>query len=182
MKTLIIMRGPSGSGKSTLIAELEKDYGVTASVCSADNYWYFGKEKTPENYKFDFSKLGASHAYCYSECEKAIASNNELIVIDNTNINLRDFKDYIELGTNAEYEVILHSIVGITPEDSFRLNVHKVPLEVCIRMVKNFQKCPNNVQIKDKFVKVTEVVHDYLQIRKGVFGNGKFGKENKKKS
>jgi len=184
MKTLIILRGLPGAGKTTIIKELEKQYGQEATVCSADHYWYFGKEQIPENYKFDIALLSKAHGSCKYNCIKAIEVEKELIIIDNTNIKLKDLKVYALLGQEAGYKVICHSITGMTAEDSFKSNVHNVPLETCVRMLKAFEKCPRKIigQNDGSVVEIEEIVHDFGWIRKGVFRNGHFGTKNSKKN
>ena len=184
MKTLIILRGLPGAGKTTIVKYLEEKAGQEATVCSADHYFYFGKEHTPENYKFDRALLDKAHGFCKYHCIKAIEENKELIVIDNTNIKLRDFKLYALLGAEAGYTVISHAIVGMSAEDSFKLNVHNVPIEACARMYGAFEKCPRKIigQKDNSVVEITEIVHDFEWIRKGVFENGHFGKKNSKKN
>lgn len=179
MKTIIILRGLPGSGKSTLISHLEKEYGKQAKVCSADHYFYFGKEHIPENYKFDRFLLGKAHGSCKWNCKKAMEDGEELIIIDNTNIRLTEYKLYALLGLEHGYKVVSHAIVGMSAEKSAELNVHNVPLETCVRMLSNYEKMPRKILGQDnKVVEVEEIKHDYQWIRKGVYGNGKFG--NKK--
>ena len=184
MKTLIILRGLPGAGKTTIIKYIEKQYGQEATVCSADHYWYFGKEHIPENYKFDIALLDKAHGSCKYNCIKAIEERKELIVIDNTNIRLKEFKLYALLGSEAGYKVISHAITGMNAEDSFKSNIHNVPLEICVRMLKAFEKCPRKIigQNDGSVVEVEEIVHDFTWIRKGVFANGNFGSKNSKKS
>jgi predicted kinase len=169
MKEVIILRGIPGSGKSTLIKELEKQKNKSGIVCSADDFWYYGKEKVIENYKYNFKISFKAHKYCLSKFEKAIGDEESLIFVDNTNINKKDFKKYIDLAIQGGYTVTLHSITGFNPEDSFKLNVHNVPLEVCEKMFNNYSEF-NRVDDSSP----EEIVHDYAGIRKGVFGTGKF--------
>jgi tRNA uridine 5-carbamoylmethylation protein Kti12 len=178
VKTLIILRGLPGAGKTTIIKKLEKQYSETATVCSADHFFYFGKEHIPENYHFQRDMLNKAHGSCRTNCSKAIQENKPLIIIDNTNIKLRDFKDYIELAYDGGYKIICHSITGMTAEDSFNSNVHNVPIETCAKMLSSYSPCPRKIIIKNSSVDVEEVVHDFHQIRKGVFANGKFIKKN----
>ena len=181
MKTLVIMRGLPGAGKSTLVSKLEEEYNATAVVCSADDYFYFGKEKVPENYKFDRALLGKAHGYCKYTASKAIENNAELIIIDNTNINLRDFKFYVLTSAERGYTVVSHAITGMSPEESHKLNVHDVPLEACARMYHAYDKCPRKILGKDNFVvEVQEFKHDYKWLRKGIMNNGSFSKNKVK--
>ena len=166
---LIILRGLPGSGKSTLIKELEKQKGCNGVICSADDFWYYGKEKVIENYKFNFKILFKAHEYCFSKFEKALNDQEPLIFIDNTNINKKDYIKYIDFATEKCYKVIIHSITGLIPEDSFKLNVHNVPLDICKKMFNSYSKFD---KIDD--LGIEEVLHDYMDIRRGTFGTGQF--------
>lgn len=176
-KTLVILRGLPGSGKSTLAKKLEEDFGEEAVICSADYYFYFGKEHIPENYKFDRNLLGKAHGSCkYNAC-KAMDEGKPLVIIDNTNIRLAEYKFYALTAKEKGYKVVSHAITGMTAEKSAELNVHSVPLEACARMLHAYDKCPRKILGKDDaVVEVDETKHDYLWIRKGVFGNGSFSK------
>jgi 2',3'-cyclic-nucleotide 3'-phosphodiesterase len=181
MKTLIILRGLPGSGKSTLVAELEKQLDKKAVVCSADYYFYFGKEHKPENYSFNRELLGKAHGQCkYNAC-KAMDDGEELVIIDNTNIRLAEYKFYALNAEERGYKVLSHAITGLSAEESSKLNVHNVPLEACVRMLSAYEKCPRKILGKeDTIVEVEEIKHDYLWMRKGIFGNGSFSKNFKK--
>ena len=169
MKEVIILRGIPGSGKSTLIKELEKQKDISGIVCSADDFWYYGKEKIIENYKYNFKISFKAHEYCLSKFEKALNDQESLVFVDNTNINKKDFKKYIDLATKKGYKVTIHSITGLKPEDSFKLNVHNVPLEVCEKMFNNYSEF-NRVDDSSP----EEILHDCIDIRRGIFGTGKF--------
>ncbi len=176
-KTLIILRGLPGSGKSTLTKKLEADFGVEAVICSADDYFYFGQEKVPENYKYDRSLIGKAHGSCKYHACKAMDEGKELIIIDNTNIKISDYKIYALTAKEKGYKVISHAITGMSAEESAKLNVHGVPVENCAKMLHAYDKCPNKILGKDNsVVEVEEFKHDYAWIRKGIFNNGSFSK------
>lgn len=178
MNTIIILRGIPGSGKSTLARHLEFLYDKPATICSADNYFYYGKDHTPENYKHSIDKLYDAHKYCQNIFNKAVESKQELIVVDNTNIKIKDYKYYVVTGINSGYEVISHAITGMSPEESFEINIHNTPLSVCYRLYEKFGPCPDPIISKDNFFSIEEIVHDYKSIREGIFENGKFNQKN----
>lgn len=178
MKTLIIMRGLPGSGKSTLISKLEEQYNMKATICSADYFWYGDREHTPENYQFDLSKIGSAHKWCQSNAKKAMERGDQLIIIDNTNLTLKEYKVYALTGAENGYTIIAHSIVGCTAEQSCNSNVHNVPMEACVKMKKRYDRAVRKIQGTNIVAEIQEIVHDYGWLRKGILGNGKFGQKN----
>jgi predicted kinase len=173
MKTFIILRGLPGAGKTTLIQYLEKQYTQQASVCSADHFWYGSNPHTPENYKFDITKLSQAHGSCKSAVTKALNGRKPLIIIDNTNIRIREYKDYIKMAVDKDYELLSHAITGMSAEDSMKLTLHGVPLDTCKKMLQAFMPI-GTIEKEGRIIEVKEVIHNYLDIRKGVFGTGKF--------
>ena len=92
--TVVILRGLPGSGKSFLAhcctEALQNPAAV--SICSADSYFMEG-----ERYKFNPSSLPQAHSYCLELFLDALGSGKELIVIDNTNSKLWEYRLYIYL-------------------------------------------------------------------------------------
>lgn len=121
---VIVMRGVPGSGKSTYI----KNNGNGAVVASADHF--FMKEG---QYQFDFKKLGAAHTACFATFQRALASKAPLVIVDNTNVKVRDMSRYVEGALEAGYTVEIVKVL-CDPAKAASRNVHKVPLEVVERM------------------------------------------------
>lgn len=88
-KTLIILRGVSGSGKSTLAQQI-KFNGV---ICNADAYF----TKSNGVYEFDASKLDDAHNECRQQAENAMINQMTPVIIDNTNLKIWEFKQYIQM-------------------------------------------------------------------------------------
>lgn len=99
-RKIIILRGLSGCGKSSLSKILSD------KICSADDYF----TENDGTYNFDKEKLGMAHQYCYELCKKYIGEKCELIVIDNTNSTLSEYKKYIDLASQHEYVPIVLEI------------------------------------------------------------------------
>ncbi len=161
MKTVIILRAPAGGGKSTLVSKLEKEYGKPAYICSADDYWYADREKTPENYLFDLSRIHVAHKECKDKFLAAINDKEPFIVVDNTNIQQKEYKFYFKAGISNGYNVVFHTITNCSVEDCFKSNVHKVPLEAIQRMLDNF--LPTTKEIDG--ILTDEVVYDFYELR-----------------
>lgn len=161
MNTVIILRAPSGSGKTTLVSKLEKDYGKPAYVCSADHYWYNGKEEIIENYNFDITKLHVAHNYCKQKFESALKDNEPFIVVDNTNITLKEYKFYFQKANEFKYNVVFHTIINGSVEESLKSNVHRVPREALVRMYNTFMPTPKEID----GILTDEIIHDFYELR-----------------
>lgn len=175
MKQILILQGIPGSCKSSLIPYLEEQYGYSALVCSADHFHYFGKEHIPENYKFKIENQKLAHESCRNKFIEGINYNQSLIIVDNTNINEKDYILYYLKARKYNYNVSFHVIKGCTPEQSYKNNVHNVPMFVIENMYKNF----TNKDIPDKIhdEQTDVIVYDFNDLIKGI-RNGKTNKEN----
>jgi predicted kinase len=132
MKSFIIMRGIPGSGKSTYI----KNYYPEAKVCSADHYF-----ETPRGYFFDASKLSQAHGHCKRSVLDAMEQGAPLIVLDNTNIKLAWFKEYIETAKRFGYEVGAVRMI-CDPEEAFKRNSHGVPKDKIVSFKERLDASP----------------------------------------
>lgn len=98
--TVLILRAVSGAGK-TFFANTLKSLYPAAVIVSAD--FYFEKDG---RYEFDASKLGAAHKSCQEAFDRAIDAKSELIIVSNTNCNIRDAAYYDSEAKAAGYNVI----------------------------------------------------------------------------
>ena len=146
MQLMIIMRGIPGSGKSTLANKLINEIenlridsfgnGVSVKKYSTDDYWIVDGE-----YKFDITKLGESHAWNLERVKAAIQVY-DCVIVDNTNIVWKDFKNYVKLAIEHGYNIMLAE-----PQTSWRhsidecdtKNTHNVPKETIDRMFHKYQ-------------------------------------------
>ena len=131
-KRVKVMRGISGAGKSTmakkLIAEaLSKD--ERAVICSADDFFMDDSGK----YQFNPALLGAAHKSCLRNFLTALQDEVDLVVVDNTNINVEDMAPYVALGEALDYDV---EIIQVDTPSSVAMlrNVHGVPPAGVLRM------------------------------------------------
>lgn len=121
MRDLIILRGAPGSGKSrfaTMLADTSDD--TTAEICSADHYFMRGG-----TYNFRPEDLDKAHAYCFAKVEQCMREGINRIILDNTNIEHWDFREYVELARKYGYarvRVVMErahggrNTHGVTPE------------------------------------------------------------------
>jgi predicted kinase len=131
-KEILIMRGVPGSGKSYYI-----NAGVSGVpvVCSADNFFIHPETK---KYNWNRSHIGMAHAMCKQLFKYAVYHKCETIIIDNTNIKIEDYEYYTADGYNTTL-VNVHGVLSDKQLEGYaKNNKHDVPLEVIIRMYKEF--------------------------------------------
>jgi NEDD4-binding protein 2 len=141
------MRSIPGGGKTFLANQIKKqaeEAGKTAVIHSTDSY--FMKNGV---YDFEPDKLGYYHKCNQAACEGSMLKQEEIIVIDNTNITWKDMKRYIELANEYGYRVVFvypQTSWRMDANECFKRNTHDVPLEAIQRMVKRF--IPHNELLK----------------------------------
>ncbi len=133
-KKLIIMRGIPGSGKSMTASAI----APPEAICSADDY--FLDDKTGE-YTFRPHELAAAHAACLRKAISCVHSKTPIVIIDNTNIRLAHFTEYVQLAEIAGYEVDFYEFVpprdstlGEYVKECASRNKHGVGANACLRM------------------------------------------------
>ena len=136
---VVIMRGISGAGKSTYT---NMNF-PGAVVCSAD--FFFGRG---DKYNFNPKLLGKAHDSCFNTFEAAMGSNKPVIVIDNTNTTLREFKRYVESAQKRGYAVKVVRLV-VDPAIAAQRNVHGVPAEKVQQMQDRFQDYPGEIIVQN---------------------------------
>lgn len=109
MPTAVIMRGIPGCGKSTWAKEAAKGY-ASHIICSADEYFMESTgvldNGTPfMEYKFDIGQLPLAHNWCFQNFLAAIEMETQVVVVDNTNIRLWEFQNYIGVARMMKYDV-----------------------------------------------------------------------------
>jgi predicted kinase len=131
MKTLYIMRGLPGSGKST---EAAKIGGV---ICSADDHFVVNGV-----YAFDPKQLGEAHARCKAKAQGAMRRGEAVVVVDNTNTQAWEARDYRQMARDLGYKVEVVEVGERTPE-AIELyaerNTHGVPKAAIERMAARWE-------------------------------------------
>lgn len=145
------MRGLQGSGKSTLAKKIASK-SLNSVICSSDNY--FMKDG---KYVFKRSQLKDAHAYCFNKFKDALDNESPIVVIDNTNIQWKHFRSYIQYVWNYYDDHTLYNIRAIdfshqykikivepktwwkfNPYQLYKRNTHGLPIETIERNLKNW--------------------------------------------
>lgn len=141
-KEVVIMRGISGAGKSTFI---KKNY-PKAVICSADNF-FVNKDGV---YSFDPKKIKEAHQFCQKTFLDSLKNSSPLVVVDNTNTQLWEFKTYIDVAKEHQYKISVIRIV-IDPKKAAERNRHGVPEEAVVRMSSRFEDFPGETIVSASF-------------------------------
>jgi predicted kinase len=134
---VVILRGVSGTGKSTFV---NKNY-PNAIVVSTDKFF-----ETNGEYKFELGKIGMAHSWCFNKYIEALYSTDpidksETIVVDNTNIRIWEFANYILLARKLRLPVEVWSTMptNFSVEELVRRNTHGVPAYVIQKMMFDYE-------------------------------------------
>lgn len=119
-----LTRGVSGSGKNFFAESIKQLYPNTI-VCSADDY-FTNKEGV---YNFNPANLDEAHNVCRNKFEQALIENQKVIIVNNTNVNEKQFGFYIDKAEIYKYKVI--SLVLERRHEGW--NTHNVPPETLER-------------------------------------------------
>lgn len=141
MPTMYVMRGAPGSGKSTVAKRLRdmsaQGYCV---IASADDFFVEDGE-----YVYDGSRLSEAHARCFGKAAVAMASHQN-VVVDNTNLSVRDFAHYVIVASLKGYHVVEVLCYG-----EFR-NIHDVPEWRVKQMREQIESWPTWLRLNEKRV------------------------------
>jgi len=116
MSKFIVMRGLPGSGKSWLAKQLVED----GEIFSADDY--FNQEG--QDYAWEGWKVPLAHKWNHQRISEAIDNNVTPIVVDNTNVSLKDLRSLAPMIRQAQekgYTVELRE-----PQTDWKFNVDEL--------------------------------------------------------
>lgn len=132
-KIMILLRGLPGASKSTTADEIKELYPKTI-ICSADHY--FIKNGI---YTFNRDKLGLAHALCKEKFKNAIDNDDEIVIVDNTNLTRKECLPYVKYATQKEYFIIIKSFPVIDLDVLVARNKHGVTREILEKMVTRYE-------------------------------------------
>ena len=116
---MVLLRGMPGSGKSTFAAELTYHamlHKYSCKVASAD-HWF----ERLDGYVFEREELANAHANCEAVAEHAMRHQTHIVIIDNTNIPLKDFRCYLQLAERFGYRTQVIQFLCRDQQEALRL-------------------------------------------------------------
>jgi len=122
--TVYIMRGMPGSGKSSLARDLAGDVG---HIHSTDEL-----SQVNGKYVFQPSKLGELHKQNYDNFVVSLENQVEIVICDNTNMQIWEFKKYVDIAKQFNYRVVIVTMPFIDINLAVERNTHDVP-EISIK-------------------------------------------------
>jgi len=122
------MSGLPGSGKSTYARNLPNP----KVICSADHYF----EEPDGRYIWRPSAIGKAHAKCQGRFLYYLSSAVfvGIIVVDNTNLSVRDMSFYVEECEKANIPFLVTRVL-CDPGVAFARQAHNVPMPTFSKMV-----------------------------------------------
>src|SRR5581483_4813158 len=105
--TVFIMRGVPGSGKSAVAEHIA---GERKAIASADHYF-----EKKGGYRFAKEQLGKAHDFCRERFLELIKNKERCIVVDNTNVQRRDYLYYERTARQHGYAVVTVVVEELDP-------------------------------------------------------------------
>ena len=137
MKRLIIMQGVPGSGKSYLAERLAEESDHTGKIFSTDNYFMQDGQ-----YTFNPKLLPKAHQWNQEQAVAAMEQGYPLIIIDNTNTQAWEAKEYVKAALDAGYDITFQRSQTEWANDAevcFEKNTHGVPLPAIKSMLSRLE-------------------------------------------
>ena len=142
------MRGISGSGKST-VAKVLASSVAHGMVVSTDSFFV----NSQGEYKFDRAKLGQYHQQNYEYFNSLVSLAIPIVVVDNTNVQRKEFQKYVDAAKRYGYEVFeitvgnpwrqvskdMRMVDDKYVDECAARNAHGVPREVIYQQALRFE-------------------------------------------
>lgn len=98
--TMVILIGIPGSGKSTYSNYIKRNLNHRVGIASTDYYFEEGGR-----YHFDPELLDVNHRKNRNRAAALMMVGREVVIVDNTNLSVKEIKQYVELANYFEYKV-----------------------------------------------------------------------------
>jgi predicted kinase len=142
LRSVMIARGAPGSGKSTRVRKMAEDCrsrGLSVSVCSSDDFFVCPGCNA---YHWSKDKLHFAHTWCRQKFESALQAGTNVVIVDNTNVTIRECRPYVMFAQVYGYDVKFlepETPWAFDAEELAKRNVHKCPREAIERMLKRWE-------------------------------------------
>ncbi|KAH3743940.1 RNA ligase, T4 RnlA family protein [Pelomyxa schiedti] len=172
---VIIMRGLPGSGKSHLTSLLCSRSGEEdVAICSADSFFETGGNLPKRKLKqlgfydgdaaaqeatrnrlyaesFSIERIAAAHEHCHAQFTAALQSNAQIVVVDNTNLQLKDYTTYLQEAKSHSYKSVVIELVCSNQDAAGMFHSrgkHSVPFKDLFAMMSRFEECPTAIRLQ----------------------------------
>ena len=142
--SVVIMRGIPGSGKTSTAVRIGEESFLVWDICSADHHFV---DPNTGAYLFIPNELPHAHQECFRHFTEALNRNDELVIVDNTNIQLAHYLQYEQAAQVHEYNFFVVEIVQRNAAEvqlCFHRNIHGVPQATINRMHVSLIRQPDN--------------------------------------
>ena len=150
MRLAVISRGIPGSGKSTfnkIFSEVCREAGYNISIHSTDDY-----HMVDGKYVFQMDKLAWFHKRNHTAFCKSLSDGVNVVVVDNTNLKAKEYKNYSESAIDAGYPVIAVRFIPDDVEKHFARQAHGVPLDRLVAMKESLIASGETIGVSKEFV------------------------------
>ena len=120
-RCVYILRGVPGSGKTSLAQQLSSQanhhfsslndrHALLPYTAICSNEAFFTDANTGKHV-YDSNRIPESHSYCLAQFLQSISSNIPVIILDNPNCHMWEWKNYATLAAMVQYSVIVYEII-----------------------------------------------------------------------
>lgn len=149
-KIALISRGIPGSGKSTfnrILKSMCEQHGLNISIHSTDDF-----HMVDGKYVFQMNKLAYFHRRNHEDFCTSLNNNVAVVVVDNTNLKAKEYKNYTESAVGAGYPVIAVRFLPDDIDKHFARQTHGVPLDRLVVMRDSLIASGATIGVSKEFV------------------------------
>lgn len=139
---LIVIRGLPGSGKSSVSQRVQELFQQQETwvvrICTDEIL-----EMCEGGYRWAGFKMSLYHGIAYNIARSSFNKDCPVVILDNTNIKIKEFESYIFDARQKGYAVRVFIVGGFDEEHiqaSIERNTHNVPEDAIRRMAARFQE------------------------------------------